>query len=98
MSGLITAKIDVLKIDKTKLFRGKSGTYLDIVLLPNKGGTDQYGNDFMIVQGTTKEDREAGRRGEILGNGKWMGQKAEAKPAAQPAPPYPERDENQLPF
>jgi len=40
-----TGKIDVTKIDKTFLFKGKAGTYLDIALIPNKSGRDQYGND-----------------------------------------------------
>jgi hypothetical protein len=28
-------KIDVTKIDKSFLFKGKSGTYLDVALIPN---------------------------------------------------------------
>ena len=78
----IIVKIDVTKIDKTKLFKGKKGTYLDIVLLPSQN--DQYGNDYMVVQGVSQQDREAGVRGEILGNGKFTGRgsaKAEEKPA-----------------
>lgn len=61
-------KIDCTKIDKTFLFKGKAGTYLDIALIPNKNGRDQYGNDGMIVQSVSKQARQDGKRGPILGN------------------------------
>ena len=63
-----TGKIDVTKIDKTFLFKGKAGTYLDIALIPNKYGRDQYGNDGMIVQSISKAARQEGKKGPILGN------------------------------
>ena len=87
---IIRCKINVSKIEKAKLFAGKSGTYLDCTLLENKNGTDQYGNDFMIVQDISKAEREAGKRGQIIGNGKFFGVKespqgnAAPKPASQP--------------
>ena len=65
---MITLKIDVLKIDKEKLFKGKQGTYLDCIMIETPG--NQYGDDYMIVQSATKEEREAGQRGNILGNAK----------------------------
>jgi len=77
---IIKVKIDCKKIDKTKLFHGEKGVYLDITLLENKDGKDQYGNNFMVVQDVPKADREAGIKGAILGNGKTL----EAK-SAQPA-------------
>ena len=73
-----TAKLDVTKIDKTALFRGAKGTYLDIVIWDNKDGTDQYGNDGFITQDIGKERREAGERGPILGNWKEMRRDAPA--------------------
>jgi hypothetical protein len=63
-----TGKIDVTKIDKAFLFKGKAGTYLDIALIPNKSGRDQYGNDGMIVQSVSKQARQEGKKGAILGN------------------------------
>ena len=63
-----TGKIDVTKIDKSFLFKGKAGTYLDIALIPNKSGRDQYGNDGMIVQSISKAARQEGKKGPILGN------------------------------
>jgi hypothetical protein len=67
-------RIDVTKIDKSALYKGAKGTYLDITLLDNRDGTDQYGNDGMIVQDIGKERREAGEKGAILGNWKHVGQ------------------------
>ena len=70
---IIKVKLDVMKIDKSKLFIGKNGAkYLDITLLENRDGADKYGNNFMVVQEVSKEEREAGVRGAILGNGKIM--------------------------
>jgi len=63
-------RIDVTKIDKAALYKGAKGTYLDVTLLDNRDGTDQYGNDGMIVQDIGKERREAGEKGAILGNWK----------------------------
>ena len=61
---MITGKINCSKIDKTRLFKGEKGTYLDVVLIETPN--DQHGNDYMIVQGVTKEEREKGIRGAIL--------------------------------
>lgn len=70
-------KIDVTKIDKTALFEGKKGKYLDITLFENRDGTDQYGNDGFIVQEISKERRDKGEKGPILGNWKHHGTKAQ---------------------
>lgn len=79
----ITAKIDVTKIEKARLFKGAKGTYLDVVLIETP--ESQYG-DYMIVQSVTKEEREQGIKGPILGNAKIIGQKPvqQAKPAQTP--------------
>jgi hypothetical protein len=42
-----TAKIDVTKIDKASLYKGK---FLDLVLWENRDGPGQYGDTHMIVQ------------------------------------------------
>lgn len=75
-----TGKIDVTKIDKTFLFKGKAGTYLDIALIPNKSGRDQYGNDGMIVQSISKAARQEGKKGPILGNYSEIERKSEPQP------------------
>ena len=91
------AKIDVTKIDKTFLFKGAKGTYLDLVLIPNRDGTDQYGNDGMVKQGISKEAREAGKDGAILGNYKTIERKAKQEaPKAQASKILPTDDD--VPF
>ena len=83
---LITAKIDVTKITKGKLFVGKSGTYLDVVLVPTPD--NQYGNDYMIVESTTKEERAANVKGVILGNAKIV---KKQEPQKESIPSFSER-------
>jgi hypothetical protein len=66
----ITLKLDVTKILKEHLFKGAKGTYLDLVVWPNKDGTGQYGDTHYVVQEISKAAREAGERGPIIGNAK----------------------------
>lgn len=81
-NSIISAKIDVTKIPKSAIFVGTKGKYIDITLLPNRDGTDQYGNDYMVVLDLGKEARERGEKGPILGNARIRGQKAAPKAAA----------------
>jgi|SRR5690625_3665240 len=69
MKKTIALKIDVTKIDKKRLFEGKKGVYLDAVLFLDDR-PDQYENNGMITQSVSKEEREQGVKGEILGNAK----------------------------
>ena len=92
------AKIDVMKIDKTKLVPGKTGAkWLDLVIIENKAGRDEYGNDGFISQGVSKEAREAGVKGAILGNWRRVGEKSAAKKAAV-VPPTPPPDSEDVPW
>lgn len=64
MSKLYSASIDVTQIDKDRLFKGKKGTYLNVMIWVNDD-TDKYGNSLSIQQQVNKgEDRI------YLGNGK----------------------------
>ena len=65
----VSLKIDVSKIDKSKLFKGQKGTYLDAQVFIDIE-PDQYGNNGMITQALDKAAREAGDKGAILGNAK----------------------------
>jgi len=69
---IIRASINISKIDESATIQGKQGKYLAFTLLENRDGEDQYGNNFMIVQDIGKERREAGDKGVILGNGKFV--------------------------
>ena len=64
----INAKIDVTKIDKSKLFEGRNGAkYLDMTVFVNLVQEDQYGNNGIITQSKKKDNTE---KGTILGNAK----------------------------
>jgi len=70
MSTIISVKLDVKKIEKERLYVGNKGTYLDaaIILFDEP---DRFGNDGMIVQEITKQEREAGKKSIILGSVKY---------------------------
>eukprot|EP01051_Picozoa_sp_SAG22_P032408 SAG22_NODE_13654_length_399_cov_0.803333_1_plen_72_part_01 len=72
MSKLLAIKIDVTKIDKERLFQGAKGQYLDAVVFVNDE-EGQYGDNGMITQSVSKDEREAGIKGNILGNVKILG-------------------------
>lgn len=69
-----TVKINASKIDKTRLFEGKAGKWLDLVLIDKP---DEYGNDGFVCQSCTKEERERGVRMPIIGSWKRIGSKKE---------------------
>lgn len=77
---MISLNIDVNKIDKERLYKGVKGTYLDAVLIPTP--QSEYG-DYMIVESVSKEEREAGKKGTILGNAKNL-----VRRDPQPDPPH----------
>ena len=102
---IIRVKINVLAIDKSALFKGSKGTYLDLSLVPTSNS--QYGDDYMVTQDIGKERRQAGEKGPILGNAKILethggGQRQAAPPPQRPAPARTEHeihdDDAPLPF
>ena len=64
----VRLKIDVSKIDKASLFRGKKGVYLDATAFIDLDQLDQYNNSGMITQDLSKERSQGGEKGPILGN------------------------------
>ena len=86
---MLTGKIDVKKITKAKLYVGKSGTYLDIILIPTPD--NKFGDDYMIVESTTKDERANGVKGVILGNAKLIKKQEPAPQTFEQMPTYAER-------
>jgi hypothetical protein len=64
----ISVRIDVTKIDKSRLYKGAKGTYLDLTTFVDTEQQDQYENNGFISQSLTKEEREAKYQTPILGN------------------------------
>ena len=93
---MIRAKINVSKIDKSKLFKGEKGTYLDVVLIETP--TSEYG-DFVICQDLGQEARQAGKKGPILGNAKKIVPRTQRPTGvAASAPPEPTQGDDDVPF
>ena len=70
---MIKGKIDVTKILKEHLYRGKpgkpsKGVYLDFVAWENRSGPGTYGDTHYITQDVGQEARESGIKSEIIGN------------------------------
>ena len=89
---ILKGSINVSKIDKAKLIAGAKGSYLNVSIMV-KDELDNFGNIGMITQDTTKEEREAGVKGAILGNIKDLPGKS---PVVQ-APYYSEALSNKIP-
>lgn len=96
---MISIRITREKIAKEHCYVGKNGTYCDMVLFDNKAGKDQYGNDGFVVQSVSKEARQQGVKGPIIGNWKRIGEDAKPKAAAAPAEkPAAEDPDQDIPF
>jgi len=65
---ILNGSIDVKKIDKSRLYQGKKGTYLSVSIVLDPDQLDQYENNGFIAEAVSKDEREAGTKGTILGN------------------------------
>lgn len=92
---MIKYKIDVTKIDKALLYKGEKGTYLNGVFLENKNGPGEYGDDGFIVQDVSKEQREQGIKGPIIGNWRHL---QVSKPAPKPVTAASTAEDDDIPF
>ena len=101
MASIISANIDLTKIDKSKIYEGKKGKYYPIsIVLNDEPG--QYGDSGYIMTEQTKEERDAKAPKTYLGNVKvvWSnGTNVEPAPrdGAPAAPQLTPQDED-LPF
>ena len=75
MSQLLAIKIDVMKINKDRLYKGQKGTYLDL-MVEIKDEPDKYDNDVAAWEGQTVDERKEKKDRNFLGNGKvvWSGE------------------------
>lgn len=75
---------------------GEKGHYLELTLIPNRDGPDKYGYTGFAAVNLTKERREAGEKGPIIGNFKPVGRAAATLPPEQTAPATDDGDD--IPF
>jgi hypothetical protein len=71
MKQLIKLNLNLDKIDKSLIYTSPKtkAKYLNLTVLLREE-PDQYGNDGFVVQDVSKEQKEAGNKGPILGNAK----------------------------
>lgn len=81
---IIALKLNLSKIDKSALFKGEKGTYLDLSVFVNDE-PDQFGNDVSARQDLGKDRREEKL---YIGNGKIVGNRG-----GKQSPPPPQRQE-----
>jgi len=98
----LSVKIDVTKIDKSRIFEGAKGKYLDLTTFIDLDELDQYGNNGFISQSVSKEEREAKVQTPILGNVKVFfrgdGRQASAQQSGQSAPDPALDFDDDIPF
>jgi len=95
----INISIDVSKIDKSRLFKGKKGTYLDLTTFIDPDKPDQYEQHGFISQSTSKEEREQGTQTPILGNCKvFFTEGGSSAGSPQPAQSMADLDSDDIPF
>jgi hypothetical protein len=70
MGAIATIKIDLSKIDKTKIYEGKNGSKYYELNLSINDATDQYGNNVQVSNPQTKEQRDAKEPRTFYGNGR----------------------------
>jgi hypothetical protein len=69
MASIISASIDLTKIDKNKIYEGKKGKYYPLTIVLNDE-VGQYGDSGYIQTEQTKEERDAKVPKTFLGNTK----------------------------
>ncbi len=77
MGTLINASIDLTKVDKAKLIKGK---YLNLTISVNDN-LDNYGNNVSLTIQQSKEERDLKASKTYLGNGKVVYTNGEVKVA-----------------
>ena len=95
MASIVSANIDLTKINKSKIYEGKKGKYYPITIVLNDE-PGQYGDSGYIMTEQTKDERDAKVQKEYLGNVKvvWTNdnnvgvapREEQAAPQAQAAP------------
>lgn len=83
MATIISASIDLSKIDKSKIIDGKNGAkYYNLDISVNDD-FDKYNNNVSVTDKQTKEQREAKDKKTYLGNGRviWSSNSNTSKPA-----------------
>lgn len=82
----INFSIDVTRLEKSRFYKGKKGTYAKLTCFVDTEETSQYGDNGTITQELSKEDRDNGIKLPIIGNAKVFWQDGQSKSTNKPAP------------
>jgi hypothetical protein len=69
MSSLINVNLNLQKLPKEKFVQGKKGVYYNFTISVNDE-TNQFGNNVVMYDSQTKEEREARKDKVYIGDGK----------------------------
>ncbi len=86
MAQLLVLNVNVEKIDKKRLYKGKKGTYLNL-MVEVMDKDDEFGKNVRCWEGQTEEERKEKATRNFLGAGKKLWEKEEKK-----------EEEDDLPF
>ena len=102
MGAIIRYTLNLDKLDKSKVIKGKKGTYYDLTLSVNDD-ISQYGDNVSVYDTQSKEDRQAKKNRNYVGNGQvvWTDGSIQAVPYkgdSEQTSSVRQMEESDLPF
>ena len=97
MASLINLNINVENLPKEKFVKGKKGVYYNFTISVNDN-TNQFGQNVSAFDSQTKEEREAKKPKQYIGNGKVVWTDGKSTKAQQEAQPQDNDNNVDLPF
>jgi|TARA_R110002049_G_scaffold389_1_gene2234 hypothetical protein len=97
MASLINLNINVENLPKEKFVKGKKGVYYNFTISVNDE-TNQFGQNVSAFDSQTKEEREAKKPKQYIGNGKVVWTDGKSTKAQQEAQPQDNDNNVDLPF
>ena len=97
MASLINLNINVENLPKDKFVKGKKGVYYNFTISVNDD-TNQFGQNVSAFDSQTKEEREAKKPKQYIGNGKVVWTDGKSTKAQQEAQPQDNDNNVDLPF
>ncbi len=97
MASLINLNINVENLPKEKFVKGKKGVYYNFTISVNDE-TNQFGQNVSAFDSQTKEEREAKKPKQYIGNGKVFWTDGKSTKAQQESQPQDNDNNVDLPF
>ena len=97
MASLINLNINVENLPKEKFVKGKKGVYYNLTISVNDD-TNQFGQNVSAFDSQTKEEREAQKPKQYIGNGRVLWTDGKCTKAQQEAQPQDNDNNVDLPF